>query len=960
MLDRFRKRIEGLFNSADPAEKEASLLQHEAGADTSPSEQGASQELAAAIQARKEARRREARLILSERVHNRAQTLMSEIRNQLLSEIQLRLEEEADSENLQDLLQVALDPAFTARLDVAADEQVNALMRDLETSFQGAANLDSHLPSKEQSLTELKAYRDQILRTHMLEQVEVYALPSLSEAFPSGDVPSDQLRQKNAQYWDACREALDRFFRSVEMALLNGARPGIRLEPSMIRDRLVAAQFRNGYRVLEERFRQLYGKIAEVQMANAGQLEKAKAQLDRRAVDEIIVPLAYFIRDRSEPEPREALKSRSELFREIVDKLIASNDPFVHTAEVIKPLLRRSIEQARPLVLESFPYLRSSIESLKPTEIHRATALLHLFEALVEPDVDEQQLQTVEQSVRLNKWQYHLHLQLWNHCPSQLERLQPLDRIHAQDAQYLAQFIETVDPSPQAIEDMAVRLGYFDFQEILRDGEQKTLLRALCILTLPRAELSSWPFLYDSTPPSEEDLQRMAKAILRQIRTTGAGADDRQQQLGAAPLPVELSKALSLIGYEAEDGGDRVARFRDQLESLIISGEPKALAQAIRLLRRLQEAVDLERLSAGLVGAEGDPYVSEVWLKESGALIGLLFYRGNDFGQVPIEKVSRDPDAENRADATEKLKRQLNSQAIIYQAFHKLFRHEGDLPRARKHALPTYLKTTYERIEPNRHSLLAHLKNARLLLRRIEEFSFFIAESSGEARPDATKVERILSGLSKKVDQLFDQVEKTKNPAQLARFAREYERVVRYVNVVILHSVNPWLERHTRGLTTEFDFIEEEVVDAIRGASAGHGLDWNNDVEDCEAHLIRGTLGCRALLQLVDGSSKVVLLEYDRRRRAWQVKHFGPRIADVVNGELNKHGHRIPDDYDEKFEQPTFRMEEQSCRFLLIKKGSVRIEATLVLDLSNVEKPWRVVYLKWNDDVLADRDNIAS
>jgi hypothetical protein len=535
-----------------------------------------------------------------------------------------------------------------------------------------------------------------------------------------------------------------------------------------------------------------------------------------------------------------------------------------------------------------------------------------------------------------------------------------LDRIHAQDAQYLAQFIETVDPSPQAIEDMAVRLGYLDFQEVLRDGEQKTLLRALCILTLPRTELSSWPFLYDSAPPSAEDLENLAKAILRQMGTTGAGADDRQQQLGAMPLPVDLSKALSSIGYQAEDGGDRFDKFREQLEGLIVSGEPKALAQAIRLLRKLQEAVDQERHSVGLVGLEGDPYVSEVWLKESGAMMGLLFYRGNGFGQVPIEKVSRDPEAENRADTNEKLKRQLNSQAIIYQAFHKLFHHECDLPRARRHTLPTYLKTTYEKIEPNRHSLLAHLKNARLLLRRIEEFSLFMAEASVEARPDATKVERILSGLSKKVDQLSDLVDKTKNPAQLARFAREYERVVRYVNVVVLHSVNPWLERHTRGLTTEFDFVEEEVCDAIRNASAGHGLDWNNDVEDCEAHSIRGTLGCRALLRLVDGSSKVVLLEYDRRRRAWEVKHFGPRITDVVNDELSKHGHRIPDDYDEKFEQPTFRLEEQSCRFLLIKKGAARVEATLVLDLSNIENPWRVVYLMWNGNVLIDRDSIDS
>jgi hypothetical protein len=107
----------------------------------------------------------------------------------------------------------------------------------------------------------------------------------------------------------------------------------------------------------------------------------------------------------------------------------------------------------------------------------------------------------------------------------------------------------------------------------------------------------------------------------------------------------------------------------------------------------------------------------------------------------------------------------------------------------------------------------------------------------------------------------------------------------------------------------------------------------------------------------VDGSSKVVLLEYDRRRRVWQVKHFGPRITDVIDHEVRNLGRSMPEDYDEKYEQPTFSLEEQSCRFLLLKRGVVRIEATLVLDSTEMEKPWKVVYLRWNDDVLVDRTN---
>jgi hypothetical protein len=30
-----------------------------------------------------------------------------------------------------------------------------------------------------------------------------------------------------------------------------------------------------------------------------------------------------------------------------------------------------------------------------------------------------------------------------------------------------------------------------------------------------------------------------------------------------------------------------------------------------------------------------------------------------------------------------------------------------------------------------------------------------------------------------------------------------------------------------------------------------------------------------------------------------------------------------------------------------------------VLDAEEIENPWRIVYLKWNDDVLVDRSNTA-
>jgi hypothetical protein len=157
-------------------------------------------------------------------------------------------------------------------------------------------------------------------------------------------------------------------------------------------------------------------------------------------------------------------------------------------------------------------------------------------------------------------------------------------------------------------------------------------------------------------------------------------------------------------------------------------------------------------------------------------------------------------------------------------------------------------------------------------------------------------------------------------------------------------------------LATEFEFSEDEVVSAIRVAVLSNQMDWD-DIINCRVNPIRGTLGCRALLELRDGSSKVVLLEYDRQYHKWRVKHFAPRVTDVVREELRHHGRTLPEDYDEKFEQATFHLDEPATRFMLHKKGVARIEATLVLDPSRSEDPWKVVFLRWNEEVLVDRTN---
>ena len=117
MLDRIRKRIEDLITAVSSSETEGESAAEGELVEDSPEGSDESQsELEAEVLARREARKREARLILSERIHNRASTLISELRNRLVSEIEQRLEEEG-SGTLQHLLQVTLDPAFTQKLD---------------------------------------------------------------------------------------------------------------------------------------------------------------------------------------------------------------------------------------------------------------------------------------------------------------------------------------------------------------------------------------------------------------------------------------------------------------------------------------------------------------------------------------------------------------------------------------------------------------------------------------------------------------------------------------------------------------------------------------------------------------------------------------------------------------------------------------------------------------------------
>ena len=948
MLDRLRKRFGNLIAG------KTSVLEEERPDPETPDEEPAPAEtdVEAVLLARRESQKREARLILTERIHNRAQVLLNEVRTDLLQEIHRRLEEEIPTQSLKNLLEVTLDTGFTARLDAAIDEMTTRVLDKLKGEFAGDDDAAPLFPQREGFVKELASYRDQVLRKHLLDQVEVLALPMSAQAIPLDRASGEELTERIREYWASCREALDKFFRSVEMVLLDGAREGIRLETELIRDRLVAAQYRNGYRLLEERFRDLYREIVQLLMSTEPVTER-RAELDRKVVDEIIVPLAYFIRERAEPEPRDALSSRSELFREIVDKVVVTSEPLNQTAEAIKPLLRKSVEQARPLVLKDHSYLHTIVESLKPAAIHRTTALLKVFETLVQSDLDEKSLATIEQVIRRNRAQYVLLQQLDSNYPELVPRVRPLDRVDDKDAAILTETIEQSAPPAALVHDLFLKLGYLDWPATL-PVDSRELLRLLAVLALTPHELAAWFLLYEGGEVSRGDRAQLARELVDRLGPGSIGPDERQTRLEAAPLPVDVNKVLMSMGYRPDDK-ERLASFKEEVQNAIIDGDAAALAKSIRGIRQLKTAVENERVELGATGTDGDPYRVEIWLTSEGTMVGLVLCHTSGFGMAPVEIARRHPNAGNRKETEKTLRRQLRNQALIYQSFHKLFSRDVLLEKSERRSLPSFVKKLYEPTEASRHLLLSRLRYARELLALLTSFTKLIEDTDAKSASDTKPVLQILSGLDRKVAELAQKMEKSHDSAELARVLKEYDRALKYLNTVVIHAVNPWLERQTAELATEFEFRKEEVLEAVRLYTSQRGIDRDRDVERFEAHGIRGTLGCRALVHLSDGSSKVVVLTYHRRHQSWQVRYLGPRVTDVVREALRQKGKSLPDDYDEKHEQATFSLDEQSCRFFLMKREVARIEATLVLDSSRKENLWNVVFLKYNDDVLTDR-----
>ncbi|HSF18053.1 MAG TPA: hypothetical protein VLK65_21130 [Vicinamibacteria bacterium] len=950
MLDRLRKHFGSLLGSKDTSviEEELQNALNEELLDRVDAAPEGHAEADAGVVARREAQKRESRLILSEQIHNRASVLLGESRTDLLHEIHRRLQDSVASPALHDLLQVTMDTGFTTRLDAFIEELLERLRAKL------IAELDEEvptglLPDRALFAEDLKAYRDEVLRKHVLEQVEVLALPTSTGAFPEDNDPT-ALKESLALYWSSCRESIDKFFHSVEMVLLDSAREGIRLDSRLIRNRLVAAQYRNGYRHLHERFLDFHAELTRLQTTTELTDEK-RDRLDRRFVDEIIVPLAYFIRERSEPEPRDALETRAELCAEIIEKLVIG-EPLPSTAEAIKPVLRKSVEQARPLAVDAFPYLRTNLEALNPTAIHRTTALLRVFQALVQTEMNEKSLSEVETIIRLDRSQYRLHQELEVMEGRLAERLSPLDRVADDDADFVADLVEKGHSPMELVEDLFLALGYTPWPEPL-PNDPSSLWRLVAVLALFPSELGTLRSLYSTGRPSAEERSRLGKALLERLTPTAVGAELPPDSIDAVPIPIDLGKALASMGYRREDGR-RLETFMNEVEKALESGARDDLEEVVRLIRKLRATVDSERVDLGATRLDAEPYRVEIRLSSEGSLVGLVRLAREGFGHQPLEALSRPSKDESRKTTESKIRHHLQSQATIYQSFYNLFALRKLLDKDKRRSLPRFVKRLHEPVGTNRLQLLARLRYAREILTLIDSFAKLIVQTEPEAQPQAKSVLRILGGLVGKVAELSRAVQSTRDTVELERLRLEYERAVLYLNRIVVHGINPWLEYQTRDVGCEFEFNKDEVGGALRHHVERQGLNWDRDVCGFEAHPVRGTLGCRALLELSDGTSKAVLLNYDRSRQEWVVRHMGPRLTDVVREALRENGRELPDEYDEKFEQPTFSLDEQSCRFLLVKRGVTRVEATLVLT-SDDRDPWRVVYLKDNDDVLVDR-----
>ena len=161
---------------------------------------------------------------------------------------------------------------------------------------------------------------------------------------------------------------------------------------------------------------------------------------------------------------------------------------------------------------------------------------MKVFETLVQSDLDEKSLATIEQVIRLNRSQYRLLQQLDSNYPELVPRLSPLDRVDDKNAAILTETIEQAAPPTALVHDLFLKLGYLDWPATL-PVDSRELLRLLAVLVLTPHELTAWFSLYQGGEVSRGDRAQLARELVDSLGPGSIGPDERQTRLEAVPLP---------------------------------------------------------------------------------------------------------------------------------------------------------------------------------------------------------------------------------------------------------------------------------------------------------------------------------------------------------------------------------------------------------------------------------------
>ena len=225
---------------------------------------------------------------------------------------------------------------------------------------------------------------------------------------------------------------------------------------------------------------------------------------------------------------------------------------------------------------------------------------MKVFETLVQSDLDEKSLATIEQVIRLNRSQYRLLQQLDSNYPELVPRLSPLDRVDDKNAAILTETIEQAAPPTALVHDLFLKLGYLDWPATL-PVDSRELLRLLAVLVLTPHELTAWFSLYQGGEVSRGDRAQLARELVDRLGRS-IGPDERQTPRGGFP---SLNKAL-MLGYRPDDK-ERLSSFKEEVQNAITDGDAAELDRSAEF----DNSRPPSRTNAlGATGTDGDPTAS--------------------------------------------------------------------------------------------------------------------------------------------------------------------------------------------------------------------------------------------------------------------------------------------------------------------------------------------------------------